>query len=534
MFQTSRHLAILLTIILFLTKCGSAIHPSDSEDISNKNDAAQNDFIVVPNELIHEQSIDSLFTPRLFQELKAVYEKSNHTAYWHSSLGLNDNGIAVIALFEKASSYGLNKDFYRINDNQQSLAEMDIQISRNFLLFAHHHIFGIIPFERSSQSYNPINTPLDTLPLSLLFAENPVQALFHLSDSLHPSPEYKNLLTALDHYCNNTHLTIETLKVPIAKTDSIKSYEMAKKALLLHGYIDSNATSMELMEGLQIFQLHNGLEPDGKIGKYTAQALSKSTYECWLQAALTLQKWRWEKDWPLDVFYVNIPAYTLRVYENNQLKQEHRVVVGTSWTPSPTLNSKLEYFILNPEWYVPSSITQGELIPKMQKDPTYLKRNNYSLVSKDGKSLEDIDWSTANSSNFKYTIKQGKGSSNALGLVKFIFNNPYSVYLHDTPSKSFFEKDIRSYSHGCIRVQNPFQLVEYILTREKGAFTMDDVSTILANKTQKTITPKLVYPIRIRYMCSTATPNNELITHLDIYKKESVLLEILKPLLPCP
>jgi L,D-transpeptidase YcbB len=483
---------------------------------------------------------DTLFDEHLLQQLKEGYAMRQNKYIWVNKQGLTIEGKLVLDLFTNARSYGLSPDYYWLPINEEksdanNYNETDeLAIAQKFLLFSQHFLTGVLDNGFQKMSYNPISLVHDSLNLGELLIGNPVENLFAKSQQLTPSNEYHNLLKALDDYCKNRKITAEKVKVPIAKIDSVKSYAQARKALILHGYIDENASDVKLMEGLKLFQEHAGLEPDGKIGKYTSQALEKSTYDCWLQAALTLQKWRWEKDWPTDVFFVNIPSYMLRISEGQKFIQEHRVVVGTSWTPSPTLNSKLEYFILNPEWYVPTSITQGELIPKMQKDPTYLKRNNYTLVAKDGKTLDDIDWSSANSSNFKYTIKQGKGSSNALGLVKFIFKNPYSVYLHDTPSKSFFEKDIRSFSHGCIRVQHPFKLVEYILARENGEFTMDNVNEILANKSQKTVTPKLIYPIRIRYMCSTATSNEKLITHIDIYKKEEALLSILRQLLPCP
>jgi murein L,D-transpeptidase YcbB/YkuD len=277
------------------------------------------------------------------------------------------------------------------------------------------------------------------------------------------------------------------------------------------------------------FQADNDLTPDGKIGKYTAKMLSRSTYDIWLQSSLNLQKWRWENQWPSTVFYANIPSYTLKVYENNEIVQTHRTVTGAPITSTPTLDSKLQHFIINPEWYVPYSITSGELIPKMKKDSTYLERNGYSIISKSGVTIKDIDWNNASSSNFKYSIKQGKGSGNALGRVKFIFNNKHSVYFHDTPSKSFFEKDVRAFSHGCVRIQNPFDLVDYIVKREQYNYlTKDSVQNIVKAGNQKTIKLKQEYPIKIRYYTSAGDSLGNLKTYIDIYQKDVKLKEILE------
>jgi L,D-transpeptidase YcbB len=534
-----RTLFLHIFLISFISfSCGTVTH----EDESNRSEIESINSLNNQVKSISSFSsieADSLFDTHLLKQLTDGYALRDLQFIWIHQQELTEYGQQALLMFENARSYGLNPYWYTLDlldekIKNKSFDESDeLTISRNFLLFSKHYLTGLLDSDLQKLSYNPISPIHDTIPYSKLLISNPIQNLLDMSHQLTPSPDYHNLLKALDFYCSNHTISSEKVKVPLAKIDSAKSYDQARKALLLHGYIDESSNNSQLMDALKLFQVHSGLEPDGKIGKYTALALERSTYDCWLQAALTLQKWRWEKDWPVNVLYVNIPSYLLKIFENNQFVQEHRVVVGTSWTPSPTLNSVLNYFILNPEWYVPSSITQGELIPKMQKDPTYLKRNNYTLVSKDGKTLDDIDWNSANSSNFKYTIKQGKGTSNALGLVKFIFNNPYSVYLHDTPSKSFFEKDIRSFSHGCIRVQEPFKLVEYILNRENGAFKMEDVTVFLENKSQKTVTPKLVYPIRIRYMCSSTTQDLHLVTHLDIYKKEVLLLAELSQLLPC-
>lgn len=512
---------------------------NSTDNLAEDNSEAKVQTVPISETKINGIQSDSLFTINLKTQLINAYKENNNYSFWIDNNQLSNDAKTAIELFQNACFYGLDSSLYLniewkeyISKTQLSAEEsekLDVELSKSFLLFTHHLNKGILPQSYQNLNYNPTFKDTIDFDYSPIFKGVILDNFWNLVGFNSKQPEYNTLQTSLENYCKTHFISKEFVDVPLAKSDSLKSYQMAKKALILHKYLKEEDDETKIMEALMKFQADNDLTPDGKIGKYTAKMLSRSTYDIWLQAAVNLQKWRWENQWPSTVFYANIPSYTLKVYENNEIIQTHRTVTGAPYTSTPTLDSKLQHFIINPEWYVPYSITSGELIPKMKKDSTYLERNGYSIVSKSGVTIKDIDWTNASTTNFKYSIKQGKGSGNALGRVKFIFNNKHSVYFHDTPSKSFFEKDVRAFSHGCVRIQNPFDLVDYIVKREQyNHLTKDSVQNIVKAGNQKTIKLKQEYPIKIRYYTSAGDSLGNLKTYIDIYQKDVQLKEILE------
>lgn len=523
----------LLTLLTLLSCQNEKIDPVNELSLDKKG------AFIITESSIKNISSDSIFNQNLQNQLTTIYHSRGYYSFWFEENQLTTDAISFIELFQHASYYGLEPRLYFSNDienfysktelTESESEQFEIEITKSVLLFTHHLNKGILPQSYQSLNYNPTFTDSIEYDYTPIFNGVVLENFWKVVGFNSHHPEYNALQLGLENYCKSHSLSKDFVTVPIAKTDSIKSYQLAKKALIIHQYLKEGDDDSKILDALKKFQEDNELTPDGKIGKYTSKMLSRSSYDIWLQAALNLQKWRWEYEWPSNVFYANIPSYTLKIYENNEIVQTHRTVTGATFTSTPTLDSKLQHFIINPEWYVPYSITSGELIPKMKKDSTYLERNGYSIVSKDGTTTKDIDWSKASSSNFKYTIKQGKGNGNALGRVKFIFNNKHSVYFHDTPSKSFFEKDVRAFSHGCVRVQNPFDLVDYIVKREQyNYYTKDSIQNIVKSGNQKTIKLKEEYPIKIRYYTSTGDTVGNLKTYIDIYQKDTELLKILE------
>ncbi len=220
-----------------------------------------------------------------------------------------------------------------------------------------------------------------------------------------------------------------------ADKDSVEFYNQVKNALVRLGYAHKNCGKKEIMEGLKEFQVHHGLESDGRPGKNTLEALQMTTLYHYRMLALNLDRLRKQDNSEMHLLYVNIPAYKLKVFRQNKLMDTYRVIVGTPKTPTPQLVSKVERVIANPVWDVPTSIAQNELLPKIKADSGYLRRNRFRLVDRNNKTVNSQQIDMDQISNAEYFIRQDASSDNALGKVKFIFSNPYSVYLHDTPGK---------------------------------------------------------------------------------------------------
>jgi len=222
----------------------------------------------------------------------------------------------------------------------------------------------------------------------------------------------------------------------------------------------------------------------------------------------------------------------MRIYKKNRLIGNSKVIVGAVKTPTPLVSSKIERIITNPVWQVPRSITLNEMLPKLKSDSGYLSRNRLRLVDENRNNIayHQVDWNTVSAENFDLKVRQESGKDNSLGRVKFVFPNPYSVYLHDTPGKQSFSYDIRALSHGCVRVQNPEMLADYLVREFSGQHQNMDVVGMINNGVRREINLKDPVPLYIHYITCEADDDLNIFFYNDIYgrdKKELKKLEFL-------
>ena len=201
--------------------------------------------------------------------------------------------------------------------------------------------------------------------------------------------------------------------------------------------------------------------------------------------------------------------------------------MGKKHTPTPVLTSKINRIVANPYWTVPKSITYNEIIPKLKRDSTYLQRNGFSIIDnyENTVNASAIDWDTVKTGEFDYWIRQKNSRSNALGVIKFLFPNKYRVYLHDTQSKKLFERNIRAYSHGCVRVQNPQDLAQLIISSNKKAEEKLDIHKIISSRERHDIRLDEPISIYIRYYTCTADKDGNIYFHPDVYSRDKKELE---------
>ncbi|CAG5080189.1 L,D-transpeptidase family protein [Parvicella tangerina] len=458
--------------------------------------------------------------------LAVIYSQS--IPFWIAEdMNLNQQGQSAVEHILNANHFGLNPNHYNASFfdslptplTPDMAVSVEIELTRSFYQFVEHLRFGIIP-SSYHQQITQLKTKEDSTNLLAIFlADDIVEAGLMMQPKHH---YYQQLQAAVAKFYTENELTEETIYIPNFKKDSIEAYKKAKEVLVKLNYLNENDEGEKIVEGVKAFQKSNGLTADGLIGKYTVQMLELSTKKMYFQAAANLEKWRWIDSWGETYFFANIPEFMINLYVEDSLLIKNRTVVGTPFNSTPEVDSELDYFIVNPEWYVPYSITSNELIPKQKKDSTYLQRNGYVLTS--GGSLDNVDWSNVSASSVK--IKQKSGGYNALGKVKFIFSNPHSVYFHDTPSKSFFKKDIRTYSHGCVRVEGPFEIANFLLVNEENEEWPSTLDTLLKYKTTKTFTPQKKYPVHFGYFTSATDSSGKLRTLIDVYQKDTLLLDL--------
>lgn len=279
------------------------------------------------------------------------------------------------------------------------------------------------------------------------------------------------------------------------------------------------------------FQHRHGLYPDGVAGARTLAALNVPVAQRIRQIQLSLERWRWM---PADLgsryVMVNIPGFEMQVVEAGQVVKTMRTIVGRKRRPTPALASLITYLEINPYWHVPSKIARKDLLPKIQKNPDFLVRQNFRVFDswkKDARELDPraIDWSSLNEDHFPWRLRQEPAGHNALGRVKFIFSNPWSVYIHDTPAKGLFRRPSRPFSSGCVRVEEPMALMSLLL-KPQGWDPERLSEAVISNRRQVVILDEPV-PVYLVYLTAWVGGGGEIHFREDLYGDDARLFRTL-------
>jgi murein L,D-transpeptidase YcbB/YkuD len=271
--------------------------------------------------------------------------------------------------------------------------------------------------------------------------------------------------------------------------------------LSIEGYASRPAAEADrfdapLREALAAFQSHHGLAADGSLGPQTRAALNVPAEARLLQIEANLERWRWlPRDLPADRLEIDIAGAEGRLFRAGQAELSMKVVVGDRKHRTPMFRSALEAVVLNPPWNVPTSIAQAELLPKEAREPGYLARNDFVWI--EGR------------------LQQAPGPKSALGVVKFDLPSPFGVYLHDTPSKSAFQRPMRALSHGCMRLEKPLELAALLLAPQGG--TPDSIARVVESKRTVRLPLKTRTPLFVMYWTAVADPAGEIDFRSDIY-----------------
>lgn len=334
----------------------------------------------------------------------------------------------------------------------------------------------------------------------------------------------ENALVLINQFPEDTLKTIEFLR-NLKPNDTSKTFISIKRRLAYWNDLKNlqtftNLYDAETQNAVKRFQLRHGLEPDGIIGKGTLAQLNVSKDIRKKQIIANMERWRWfPKEMGEHYIIVNIPEYKLRTVFKSDTTRTHNVIVGTAARKTPILTSKLSYAVFNPTWTVPPTILKEDIIPSMMKNRNYLKGKNITIYDQKGKEVNPWSWNSANAKKYRYV--QSPGTYNSLGMVKIIFPNNFSVYLHDTNHKEYFEKTDRSLSSGCVRVQDPLELTEYLLDDKKN-WNVEKITETL--KTEKTKNATFKSDIFIHQLYWTAWSDKGLLYFTpDIYDLDASL-----------
>ena len=291
------------------------------------------------------------------------------------------------------------------------------------------------------------------------------------------------------------------------------------------GYFDA-----ALEDAVKQFQERHGLGVDGVAGKQTLEAMNISVEERIDQIRVNLERARWVfTDIQGEFFIINIAGFKAYFVRDNKLIWTSRVMVGRRYRMTPVFKSEIKYMILNPTWTVPPGILRNDVLPRARKDPAYIEEQRFAVLDRNGERIDpaSIDWSAYTGKNFPYTLRQESGPDNALGRIKFVFPNPHFVYLHDTPHKELFDRPERTFSSGCIRVENPLELAELLLNDPEKWSREKIAAAIATDKTQTLTLPEPV-AIMLLYWTVVIEPDGTVNFRNDIYGRDKKVLQALE------
>ncbi|MGR3662154.1 MAG: L,D-transpeptidase family protein [Paracoccaceae bacterium] len=450
---------------------------------------------------------------------------------------------ALLKALATADTHGLPAAAYDTNSlranlksvrSERDLGRIEVQLSQLFLDYARDVQTGVLTPSRVDKGIVravPLRGRYETL---VNFTKSSPAAYLR---SLPPkSPEYTRLL--------KQKLTMEkTLakggwgpKVPGKKLQPGQSGAAVvalRNRLIRMGYMKRSASQTydaKMQKAVQQFQITHGLNPDGVAGQGTLTEINVTPEVRLGSIIVSLERERW-MNMPRGKrhVWVNLADYTAAIIDNGKVTFKTRSVVGanTSDRRSPEFSDVMEHMVINPTWNVPRSIAVKEYLPMMQKNPN--AAGHLRLVDGSGRTVsrEGIDFNQFNTSNFPFDLKQPPSRRNALGLVKFMFPNKYNIYLHDTPAKNLFSREARAFSHGCIRLNDPFDFA-YTLLRKQTRDPEGVFQAALATGLENVIPLEKPIPVHIVYRTAFTTAKGQMNFRRDVYGRDAKIFKALQ------
>jgi murein L,D-transpeptidase YcbB/YkuD len=291
-----------------------------------------------------------------------------------------------------------------------------------------------------------------------------------------------------------------------------------------------------LEAAVKAFQERHGLTPDGVVGRDTLAALNVPVEARIDQIRVNLERARWVlHELKGEFVLVDVAGFDVTYFRDDEPVWTSKVIVGRPYRETPIFKSLITYVVLNPTWTIPPGILAKDKLPILKRDPGYLQRNHIRVIDAQGREVSpySVNWSRYSASRLPpYQLRQDPGEDNALGVVKIMFPNPYLVYLHDTPSKSLFDKDQRTFSSGCIRVQKALELAALVLD-EPATWSQEAMAAAIATKQTRTVYLAKPIPVLLLYWTAQPLANGQVVFRDDIYGRDPPTLAALNgPFVP--
>jgi len=493
-------------------------------------------------------ALTDLNVKALPEAAKAIGELySSEPGYlWVAGTSVNDSARSVVKVLQNADKVGLSPADYDVTmppdafdltkggERQQALMRFEMALSAavaNYVLDANrgridpNRISGYHDFRRKKPDlvaalkrisgssdagevlagYNPKGAHFKALAdelARLRQADEEVQVHVTPDLLLKPggsSPQTKNLVAA----------------IKLKSSDELKE----KHGLLLASYLGNDAYDSDIVALVKDFQREAGLSADGIVGPQTVRALVGETNQSKIDKVLaSMERSRWlPGEFSSTRVFINQPAFMATYYEDDKPAFETRVVVGKKSNQTNFFDDQIETVEYNPYWGVPQSIIINEMLPKLRNDPSYLDRLGYE-VSYKGRSVSSsaVNWSSIGRGTVG--VRQPPGARNALGRLKILFPNSHAIYMHDTPSKSLFNRDVRAFSHGCVRLQDPRGMAARVL-----GVSVADIDAGIAGGQNKAVPVTRKIPVHVSYFTAWPDAEGKVQYFADIYDRDVYL-----------
>jgi murein L,D-transpeptidase YcbB/YkuD len=490
---------------------------------------------------------------KLWKLTQQFYERRDHAPAWIKGTAPLPSVAELISALNAASEEGLDPQLYNVSLLEQKrqtasrgflskkgfepseAGEHDVWLTYLYLKYASDLADGLSDLARADTTWQIRPEQFDPAArLEDALEKNRIEA--SLRELAPENPQYQALRRMLAEYRAQEAKggwPVVPEKLRLGPGQRSRAVPVVARRLAASGdytgpAVDESAAppySVDLQNAVKHFQRRHGLMDDGLISASVVAELNVPIQQRISQIALNLERWRWlPRDLGERHILVNIPEYRLEVWERNQVPLTMRVVVGKQDTQTPIFNDVMTHVVFSPYWNVPPNIAQGETLPEIVKDPGFLDRNNMEVLDADGNTIDPRSIDVADPT--RYRFRQRPGQQNSLGLVKFMFPNQYNVYLHDTPADSLFARASRSFSHGCVRIENPQALAEYVLS-DQPDWTPDRIQQAMHAEQERTVKLRSAIPVYLGYWTARVSADGVLQFRRDVYGIDGRLRSLL-------
>lgn len=491
------------------------------------------------------------------ERLKAMYELLEYKPIWITEKGLTEYTNTLFSHIESDITLEKNSTIYReyeviknseVPKEKVAIGKKEFEIAKLYQDFMAHGLYGDIDWKKFQRHLRKTRRhgvwtvhPILATPESLLIESLKYNSLDHAFKQAKPEfDHYDRMLNALKKYKG---IVAEGGWEPLPDFKNLKPgmsssvVPLLRERLTAEGdYVcDTNETGNRyngcLVDAVKKFQGRHGLETEGYVGKMTRKALSETAEEKVTKLKLNLDRIKWIKRGNDQYhIYANIPSFTMIMYDGKEVMRSMRVIVGRKNHETPIFYGRVRTIVLNPYWRIPASIIRHEMVPKLKKNPGYAAKKKIEIHTGYSEhsprvNPHNVNWHKYGRKLPPYKFMQSPGEHNALGKVKYLFPNKYAVYMHDTNQRNLFVKDYRSLSHGCVRLEKPFELLEAFAEIEPKIDYEKSQAILEANKkTPYRLTQSI--PVDIVYLTALVDKDGTVMFYDDVYGYDKMQLDV--------